>query len=84
MAPNIPGDGCVHRQPGDRHLSAKRLLESRTSRPSSICKTADLKSRLQAKSIIDTPADDALVEFDGHVGNYGRSAYIGDNAIFRA
>ena len=39
---------------------------------------------LQAEPIIDAAADDALVEFNGDVGNYRRSAYIGDSAICRA
>jgi hypothetical protein len=43
--------------------------------------TLDPMSDYKLKSIVDASADDALVEFDGHVGNYGRSAYIGDCTI---
>ena len=39
---------------------------------------------LQAKSIIDPTADDALVEFDRDVGNYGCPAYVSDSAIYGA
>ena len=39
------------------------------------------RGALYAKSVADAAADDALVEFDGYVGNYGRSACVGDSAI---
>ena len=46
-----------------------------------MCKSADLKSGLQAKSIIDTSADDTFVKLDRDVGNNSRSGCIGDGAI---
>ena len=51
------------------------LLVSANNRPS---------VGLQAKSVIDPTADDALVEFDRNVGNYGCPAYVSDRAISNA
>ena len=68
----------------DREHAEDRESETarcRTSRPFRDMQDSNLKSGLQAKSIIDTSADDTFVKLDRDVGNNCWSVCIGDGAI---